>query len=364
MFDNPVDYTDCRLDDAIYKQLGGRQRPLMPGKPPRQNLSFRARCKLNPLIRPRKDYNETEHISDCPIYAFIITPTGHAFILILAYVELGGGGGGGRGTYPMAFSLGIGLGDDLLPSGIGGSFLTGLGIYSPDVSFKFEKPQAGFRIIDVGLFKKKHADRIEEILKTQYAQDHKVDLELVNMNFDRYFVNINGGTYSLVSPEGGIKGNFFNCVSFAQFVFSERVECVDPATEQFVGRMTQGLLPDPRISHPDACANRAGIDPIKLYADALTAFFNGGNPRFNSIPELLELFKILNADTIRVRKTGKIELCYTVAKHAACALLAAGSAYVAWRFMGRGGGGKTRRGKMRKHDVTRRMRNRLKALKA
>lgn len=366
IFDNPIDYTDCRISDDLYEQLGGVQRPLRAGKPPMQDVSFGARCKLNPLIKPRKEYNETDHISDCPIYAFIITPSGHAFILILAYVELGGGGGGGRGTYPMAFSLGVGvdynLGSILSAVGVGQ-----LGIFSPDFSFRFERPEPGFRIIDVGLFKKKHADRIEEILKTQSDLTHSVNLELIDKNFARYFVSIKEGVYSLASPEGGIKGSFFNCVSFAQYVFDERVECIDPATEQMVRRMTKGLLADPRLAHPDGCKRRddtgvAAINAIQLYANALTAFYNPGQPRFNSTPELLELFQFLNADTIRVRKTGKIELCYTVAKHAACALVAAGSAYVAWRFMGRGGGGKTRKGK--RQTTTRRRSHRFKALEA
>jgi hypothetical protein len=188
---------------------------------------------LNPnlLANVKDSYSADVSAGDVPIYFFIITNFGHASIIIYSMgvlysvgLGLNYGSWAARSATPRLEGAFTGR-EDFLADGV---------LLSPDFLVKPAaiNPKKGtpfnYKIIDIGLFKTKHAERILSLTSkstTTTAHFDKIDEPHI-YQFSHFEIDIKKKYMYLSSAHiAKITGDFYNCVSFAQIIFRERVDC-------------------------------------------------------------------------------------------------------------------------------------------
>lgn len=187
---------------------------------------------LNPnlLSNVKDSYSADLSAGDVPIYFFIITNFGHASIIIYSMgvlysvgLGLNYGSWAARSATPRLESAFTGR-SDFLADGV---------LLSPDFLVKPAAlhPTKGtpfnYKIIDIGLFKTKHVERILSLTsKSTTTTAHFDKIEPYNYQFSHFEIDIKKKYMYLSSAKiAEITGDFYNCVSFAQTIFKERVDC-------------------------------------------------------------------------------------------------------------------------------------------
>lgn len=246
------------------------------GADPYPNIGFEAKAS-NIRIHPQLyedvavDISTTTPLSEVPLYFFILTNFGHASILIY--------------SSGMLYSIGLGLAAGSLASGLRISarndLIANAHIYGPDFLITPNKgrEKAGvfepykYHIIDIGVLQKRHLDRIQNVLNKATGN--------VSMNFEvtdaqerrstDYFYKYSGAslelnlTYSYISSRTTSKmlGTFYNCISFAEDVFRERVGCPASAYAS-------------NIAHPGGCKSYIEENPDETFKQVMNRYIEGG----------------------------------------------------------------------------------------
>jgi hypothetical protein len=159
-------------------------------------------------------YTGAETVADTPLYLFLLSPNGHASIMII--------------YNNILYSIGLGYNEAI--SERGAVAVAPAMLFSPDFLIRpEEQTRRGipykYIIIDVGFLTTGHLNRIISSLEEQkqikdliFNKDPTtgaVDADHFKITLNRY--------YSYVSAAGS--DNFINCITFAQKIFKERVYC-------------------------------------------------------------------------------------------------------------------------------------------
>jgi hypothetical protein len=255
-------------------------------------------------------YNGAEPISSIPLYLFLLSPKGHASIMVLFESKL--------------YSLGLGLED--VTSSVGEAPVSGQAIFmSPDSLIIPERMTSSgehykYKIIDVGILTATHLHRIQELLAYQVP----VQTLLFKYNgtdntyqVDDYTIYLNR-TYHYFSMGGGGKKDYLNCVSFAEMVFHERVSCgdwraagavVNPDSCLSTYITTAALTPIAKRFGAEAALSAIGEEAAAAAAAAVAATVSAA---YTPAEALLKLYLLayLGAD-VSVITTGLFPLLYT-----------------------------------------------------
>ncbi len=178
-------------------------------------------------------------LSQIPIYLFLVTPQGHASIMVVFGSKL--------------YSIGLGL--EEASSSVRESDLFAQAILmSPDPLVRPEARTASgapykYKIADIGILKLKHLARIRKTLEEQEEKktirfSYDDDDGGYHLNFFTIPLKL---MYSYFSPERGFLGDYYNCVSFATEIFGERVTCSDRG-----------------VANPDKCRSKIITDASLL----------------------------------------------------------------------------------------------------
>lgn len=186
-------------------------------------------CIISPELNEHTldTYDLDMPIGSIPIYLLIVVNKSHASLIVYFSGKL--------------FSLGL-LYDNI------SSILS-----SPDTIIKPESSRFKYDIIDIGILKKKHLMRILDITgKTQLpiVSEFTHSLKAGHYVFSNYIIPLNKAYSKYTTKYSSRKNQGFNCASFIEFIFRERIHCGDRYTGVFID--------------PSACKSRY-IDNVPLF---------------------------------------------------------------------------------------------------
>jgi hypothetical protein len=218
---------------------------------------------INPNLAEgvKEEYTAETKAGDVPVYMFILTNFGHASVIIYyggtlysvglvleygSYAAASGTSQAVPGSLPLeslpkstpAATAAAPAATAAAPASVPyvgrPDFIAEALIASPDhlvTPAKLRKRNGvdkpfDYKIVDMGLFKKKHMDRILAVL-TDASKEIQFLFEPEGQ-FNSIQIKLNK-TYSLLSSKMTVEQwQAYNCISFAQQVFAERVSCARP----------------------------------------------------------------------------------------------------------------------------------------